>query len=353
MVEIFKNDSQGTATDLGTLAFASNPSPDVVSSINFWEFDDVNAFGTEDPVDYYRFDTYQLASVRATFTTSTVGDYANYLVVLPVQGVSKIEGDMMGVMTGGEHSSSIYEAQATSVVTQIYDYLINNSPDIDTSAATWSRDVFPDSEAVWHLTGETVIVQVYGYEYNGTTDQIIESGGLPGEVDFRLAITPHLGNIPSVEEVTDADNSPYEVYRFYNTLIGNHFYTTSIEERDNLISNNSAMNYEGNVFDSNATADNGGAAVYRFYNTATGTHFYTASADEAANIRANLPSMNDEGISYYAHTSADGGGVALYRFFNTQNGSHFFTTSESERDNIISTLGHLNYEGVAYYVDLA
>jgi hypothetical protein len=155
----------------------------------------------------------------------------------------------------------------------------------------------------------------------------------------------------AVMPVADADNSAYEVYRFFNTLTGTHFFTTSLDERNLLISSNPALSYDGNSFDSNATADNGGSAVYRFFNTQTGMHFYTADAGEADNIRSNLPQFNDEGIVYYAHTSADAGGSALYRFYNTENGSHFFTPSEAERDTIIGTLGHFNYEGIAYYVD--
>ncbi|MBO9420106.1 hypothetical protein J7481_11415 [Labrenzia sp. R4_2] len=157
----------------------------------------------------------------------------------------------------------------------------------------------------------------------------------------------------AIQPPADADNSAYEVYRFFNTLNATHFFTTSVEERNSLISSNSVYQYEGNTFDSNATADNGGTAVFRFYNTENGVHFYTASAEEAANIRNTLPQFNDEGIVYYAHTTAEAGGSALFRFYNTANGSHFFTNSEDERDNIISTLGHYSYEGVAYYVDIA
>lgn len=154
-------------------------------------------------------------------------------------------------------------------------------------------------------------------------------------------------------DTPDADSSPFQIYRFFNSLTGSHFFTTSISERNSVITNIPTMTYEGNAFDSNATEAGGGAAVYRFYNSASGVHFYTASADEAANIRTNLPQFVDEGIVYYASLTADGGGTALYRFLNTQNGTHFYTTSEAERDNTINTLGHYTYEGVAYYVDLA
>jgi len=154
-------------------------------------------------------------------------------------------------------------------------------------------------------------------------------------------------------DTADADNSAFEIYRFFNTLTGSHFFTTSTEERNSIITNMSTMTYEGNAFDSNATADSGGAAVYRFFNTASGVHFYTADAEEAQNIRDNLPTFNDEGIVYYASLTGDSGGTALYRLLNTQNGTHFYTTSAEERDNAVSTTGHYVYEGIAYYVDLA
>jgi serralysin len=152
-------------------------------------------------------------------------------------------------------------------------------------------------------------------------------------------------------EPTDADNSAFQAYRFYNAETGSHFFTTSIAERNSVIETLDVLSYEGNAFDSNVTEANG-TAVFRFFNTGNGVHFYTAAADEAASLRLNAGFL-DEGISYYASTDASNGGTALFRFYNTQNDSHFYTVSEAERDNIISTIGHYNYEGVAFYVDAA
>nr|WP_286190326.1 hypothetical protein [Labrenzia sp. R4_2] len=148
-------------------------------------------------------------------------------------------------------------------------------------------------------------------------------------------------------------STEFEVYRFFNTETGSHFYTSSATERDQVLQVFPQYQYEGNVFGSNATVDNGGAAVHRFFNSETGTHFYTASQEEYEYIETNLSNFAYEGISYYAYESENGSNVALYRFFNTDNGTHFFTTSADERDSIINTLGHYNYEGVAYYVDFA
>lgn len=156
----------------------------------------------------------------------------------------------------------------------------------------------------------------------------------------------------AVVEPADTDGSAYQVYRFFNTGTGSHFFTTSLTERNTVIETLDGLSYEGNAFDSNVTEANG-TAVFRFFNTSNSVHFYTANAAEAADIRQNQSNFQDEGVAYYASADASNGGTALFRFFNTQNGSHFFTVSEAERDTIISTLGHYNYEGVAFYVDLA
>ncbi|MEP2757780.1 MAG: M10 family metallopeptidase C-terminal domain-containing protein [Hyphomicrobiales bacterium] len=156
----------------------------------------------------------------------------------------------------------------------------------------------------------------------------------------------------AVVEPMDADGSAYQVYRFYNTGTGSHFFTTNLTERNSIIETLDGLSYEGNSFDSNVTEANG-VAVFRFFNTSNSVHFYTANAEEAQGLRQSQSGFQDEGVAYYASLDASNGGTALFRFFNTQNGSHFFTISETERDSIINTLGHYNYEGVAYYVDLA
>lgn len=152
-------------------------------------------------------------------------------------------------------------------------------------------------------------------------------------------------------EPPDADNSAFQVYRFYNSQTGSHFFTTSLAERNSVIENLDAMSFEGNSFDSNVT-DVNGTAVFRFFNFGNNAHFYTANAGEAAGLRQDS-NFRDEGISYYASNDASNGGTELFRFFNTLNGTHFYTVSAAERDNIISTLGHYNYEGTAFYVDVA
>ncbi len=87
--------------------------------------------------------------------------------------------------------------------------------------------------------------------------------------------------------------------------------------------------------------------IYRFYDTATGDHFYTGSSAEKAQIQATLPSYRYEGAGFATPDKA-AGTLDVHRFYDTATGSHFFTTSPAERDSVIATLPSYHYEGVAF-----
>ncbi|MBU4297805.1 MAG: matrixin family metalloprotease [Desulfobulbaceae bacterium] len=146
--------------------------------------------------------------------------------------------------------------------------------------------------------------------------------------------------------------SPIEIYRFYNTVTGTHFYTASYDEMNFVTNTLPQFNYEGAAFcgasDSSASDV---SPVYRFYNTVTGTHFYTISEAEKNYVLANFPGFSFEGEAYKAHTTSSPGTKALHRFYNTQTGTHFYTTSDTEKQNVQNTLPQYNYEGIAYYVE--
>jgi Ca2+-binding RTX toxin-like protein len=171
---------------------------------------------------------------------------------------------------------------------------------------------------------------------------------------------PQVDTTPLVQPQQEVTGAPYsqsplraDIARFFDTANGSHFYTASAAERDSIITNLPHYRYEGNAFDTTATAATGDD-VFRFFNTSNGTHFYTVSEAERDSIIANLPHYKFEGTAYYAYeTNVGGAHEELYRFFRADNGTHFFTTSEAERDNIMASLPHYRYEGIAYYVDLA
>ena len=149
-------------------------------------------------------------------------------------------------------------------------------------------------------------------------------------------------------DVTDIDRG---IYRFFNVDTGTHFLSGSTIERDSVINNLDAFNYEGPAFKAADPTDGAADAVFRFFNTQTGTHFFTQSSVEKDNILENLPQFSYEGEAYKGYTEQVDGSIPLYRFFNTQTGTHFYTAAEAEKDSIIENLPTFNFEGTAYWVD--
>ncbi|GJE38140.1 family 16 glycosylhydrolase [Methylobacterium persicinum] len=105
----------------------------------------------------------------------------------------------------------------------------------------------------------------------------------------------------------------------------------------------------GATASSNTNASDHLSGVYRFYDTHTGDHFFTASASEAEQIKATIPYYNYEGVSW-ASPDKGAGTEDVFRFFDSKSGTHFFTASTTERDQIIASNGTYHYEGVAFEV---
>lgn len=146
-------------------------------------------------------------------------------------------------------------------------------------------------------------------------------------------------------------NIPKDVFRFYNTNTGAHFFTMSVAERDYIQNTYPFFSYEGSSFLAYTDADPALSPVYRFYNKITGTHFYTINAAEKDHVIATWPTIfNYEGIAWYASTVSGTDLVPVYRFFNAHTGTHFYTASATEKDHIIATWNWFSFEGIAYYV---
>ena len=129
------------------------------------------------------------------------------------------------------------------------------------------------------------------------------------------------------------------MYRLYNPLSGEHFYTSSESERDTCVA--VGWSYEGVGWYAPATSS---SPVYRLYNPYSGDHHYTMSASERDMLVAL--GWRDEGTGWY---SSDARTVSLYRQFNPYEtiGTHNYTKSKDENDYLAS-IGW-NAEGVAWY----
>lgn len=128
------------------------------------------------------------------------------------------------------------------------------------------------------------------------------------------------------------------MYRLYNRVTSEHFYTASAYERDTLVKGD--WNYEGIGW----IAASGGVPVYRLYNPSLGDHHYTTSAYERDSLVRNS-GWNYEGVGWYTD-----GDVPLYRQYNPglKVGQHHYTISKYEHDINVSRNGW-RAEGIGWY----
>lgn len=120
----------------------------------------------------------------------------------------------------------------------------------------------------------------------------------------------------------------------YRLAKGEHFYTTNLNEKNNLAKN--GWKYEGVAWYESSTANR----VFRFVGGSKGHHFYTASIKEAINI--SNKNWKFEGVAFGKNQSSD---IPVYRFRSSR--EHFYTTKLSEALKI-SNRGW-TYERVAFY----
>ncbi len=129
------------------------------------------------------------------------------------------------------------------------------------------------------------------------------------------------------------------VYRLYNPYSGEHFYTTSAYEYEQV--QKAGWNGEGLAWSAPAQ---GGESVYRLYNPYGGGHHYTTSIDER-DCLMNL-GWNYEGIAFYGATEDDSPVARLYNPYSSA-GAHLFTMSEFEA-NAVEQAGWIR-EGTGWY----
>lgn len=115
------------------------------------------------------------------------------------------------------------------------------------------------------------------------------------------------------------------MYRVYNPNTGEHFYTSSIGERNDII--HAGWHYEGAGWRAPVSGD----PVYRLYNANGSEHHYTLDATERDSLVAL--GWSYEGIGWY---SSDAGSLPIYRQYNPNAFScnHNYTISEEENDSL-------------------
>ena len=146
--------------------------------------------------------------------------------------------------------------------------------------------------------------------------------------------------IPETPTVSLVTVLPYSeaVYRLYNPNSGEHFFTKSTTEKDQLTQ--AGWQYEAISWQSYTR----GVPVYRVYNPNAGDHHYTTNLAEVKMLVA--AGWHDEGISFNA---ANDKKQATYRLYNpnAKSGAHHYTMSIGERDALVND--GWQSEGIAWY----
>jgi len=130
-----------------------------------------------------------------------------------------------------------------------------------------------------------------------------------------------------------------DMFRMYNPNTGEHFYTGSEEEKNNLVA--VGWQYEGIGFTFPA---NTGAPVHRLFDPGTGEHLYTM--DEAEKAALEAKGWNYEGIAFNSAYDTE---AVQHRLHNPNAtvGAYHFTFSEEERQNLIHA--GWEYQGIGWY----
>lgn len=141
------------------------------------------------------------------------------------------------------------------------------------------------------------------------------------------------------------------VARFFETTNGTHFFTADPGEVKQVLSTRPDLKQESSGLTAIDPASNDPAAipVYRFFDSVYGTQFFTSSLTERNMVTASRPDLKSEGIAFYEHAAQQAGDQAVYRFFDTKFGTHFYVSDAGENTSILATRPDLKPEGIAFY----
>lgn len=219
---VSKNDTVDTATDLTTLGFPGNAFDGPTTSRIFdldstgWRTADPDDTFTTDLGDIFTFDPFLLSTVNINFNADSVGDFANTVFFYPLSGVTAVTGDAVAVWSGGVHDALSEDGGTgyTDLVDNEADMALNALvagfiPGINFDFATKGVNSFGGAEATWTLTGDPVVFQVFGIEWDVSEAEVDANDDVdPQEVSYSFTITPGIGLPEPVDPPVDPAPAP-------------------------------------------------------------------------------------------------------------------------------------------------
>ncbi|MFA6159633.1 MAG: SpoIID/LytB domain-containing protein [Parcubacteria group bacterium] len=179
----------------------------------------------------------------------------------------------------------------------------------------------------------------YGYIYEGIAFYIFQT-----QRDETIPVYRFYNSQNGDHFYTASENEKNQivivpVFRFYSTINGDHMYTASNSEKGILANMTiSGYQYEGIAFYGYSSRVTNSFPVYRFYSPSHRNHLYTISESERNQLSES--DYQYEGIAFYAYATQLMGSSPIYRFYDSQIGDHFYTASENEKNNLLlSELG--------------
>ncbi|MCT0016531.1 glycoside hydrolase, family 25 [Lactococcus lactis subsp. lactis] len=164
-----------------------------------------------------------------------------------------------------------------------------------------------------------------------THQKLFKNGLLFGALLLGLGLS--IKEATPAKAVTADFNGP--VYRLYNPNSGEHVYTMGLSEKNNLV--HLGRGYEGVLGTSYYTMNGQNydkIPVYRLYSKNSGEHLYTTSNYEVNQLK-NYGWLNEGIVFYDASHYGSRQAIGIIRLYNPNSGQHFYTNNSEEAASLI------------------
>ena len=206
----------------------------------------------------------------------------------------------------------------------------------------WQGDGHADHVGIVEICDGINIVAIEGNNNDAVRRRTLKVGAsyITGYGHPNYNETPVPVPTPIPEHITpDPIEGAEHVYRLYNLVTGEHFYTASVDEGNNLI--DAGWSFEGSAW---IAPKESSMPVYRLINSAGG-HIFTPDPEEKRILVES--GWREEGIAFYSSLPTDLPIIPIYRAYCPGNGDHLFAANATEYYSLLSV--GWQGEGIRFY----